>query len=127
VRIASGVPGVIGLIGALALAGCQSSAPATGSFADAGALHASVSKAMEDCWFSGDPAFAAYVYTPEINAGTPRILVVPRNEPTGLPLLVVEAKGGSAVEFYGPLLVSETGPRIRADLGRWSQGGTSCA
>jgi hypothetical protein len=126
VRIASGLPGVVGLIGAVALAGCQSSAPATGSFADAGALHASVSKAMEDCWFSGDPAFAAYVYTPEINAGTPRILVVPKNEPTGLPLLVVESKSTSTVDFFGPLLASAEGPRIRADLGRWSQGGTGC-
>ena len=110
-----------------ALAACQSSAPPAGTFADANALHASLSKTMETCWFSGDAAFAAYVYSPEINAGTPRILVVPKGDPTALPLLVVETKGRSTIDFYGPLLVSEAGPRIRADLGRWSQGGTGCA
>ncbi len=116
------------LLAVTALAGCQSSGPAaTGTFADANALHAALGKTMETCWFSGDPAFAAYVYSPEINAGTPRILVVPKGEPTALPLLVVEAKGRTAIDFYGPLLVSETGPRIRADLERWRQGGTNCA
>lgn len=115
-------------LAAAALAGCQSSGPATtGTFSDAHGLYSSLSETMKTCWFSGDPAFAAYVYSPEINAGTPRILIVPKGEPTALPLLVVETKGRANADFYGPLLASATGPRIRADLDRWIAGGRGCA
>lgn len=115
-------------LAALALAGCQSAGtPTTGTFAEAQGLFSSLQETMTACWFSGDPAFADYVYTPEVNAGTPRILIVPKGEPTALPLLVVETKGLAAADYFGPLLASDTGPRVRADLDRWIKGGRGCA
>jgi hypothetical protein len=115
-------------LAAAALAGCQSAGTTdTGSFAEAQTLFLALQETMTTCWFSGDPAFAAYVYTPEVNAGTPRILIVPKNEPTALPLLVVEARGRAAADYYGPLLASEAGPRVGADLDRWIRGGRACA
>lgn len=111
-----------------ALAGCQSAGTSdTGTFAEAQTLFLALQETMSTCWFSGDPAFAGYVYTPEINAGTPRILIVPKGEPTALPLLVVEAKGRASADYFGPLLASESGPRIGADLDRWIKGGRGCA
>jgi len=113
---------------AAALAGCQSAGTSdTGTFAEAQTLFLALQETMTTCWFSGDPSFAAYVYTPEINAGTPRILIVPKGKPTALPLLVVEAKGRANADVYGPLLASAAGPRIRADLDRWIRGGRRCA
>ena len=112
---------------ALALAGCQSAGTSTtGTFAEAQGLFSTLQETMTACWFSGDPAFAGYVYTPEVNAGTPRILIVPKGEPTALPLLVVEAKGRAAADYYGPLLASAGGRRIGADLDRWIGGGRGC-
>ncbi|MEX2319362.1 MAG: hypothetical protein WD626_05875 [Bauldia sp.] len=114
-------------IAALALAGCQSAGTSTtGTFAEAQTLFLALQETMTTCWFSGDLAFAGYVYTPEINAGTPRILIVPKGEPTALPLLVVETKGRAAADYYGPLLASADGRRIGADLDRWIRGGTGC-
>lgn len=116
-------------LGALALAACQSSSsePPPGRYNDAVSLYSAIGDQMKACWFAGDPAFAPYVYAPEINAGTPRILLVPKGEPTALPLLVVEAKGRASADYYGPLLSGESGPRIRADLDRWVRGGRGCA
>jgi hypothetical protein len=122
------VAGVAFATAAAALAGCQSSSTSdTGTFSEAQALFSSLQEAMTTCWFSGDPAFGTYVYTPEINAGTPRILIVPKHQPTALPLLVVEAKGRANADYFGPLLASGAGPRIRADLDRWIGGGRGCA
>jgi hypothetical protein len=116
------------VIAALALAGCQSAGTSTtGTFAEAQTLFVALQATMTTCWFSGDPAFAGYVYTPEINAGTPRILIVPKGEPTALPLLVVEAKGRAAADYFGPLLASAEGPRVSTDLDRWIKGGRACA
>jgi hypothetical protein len=115
-------------VAALALAGCQSAGTSTtGTFAEAQTLFLVLQETMTTCWFSGDPAFAGYVYTPEINAGTPRILIVPKSQPTALPLLVVEARGRASADYFGPLLASESGPRIGADLDRWIKGGRGCA
>jgi hypothetical protein len=115
-------------LAALLLAACQSAGPSSvGTFDEAHGLYKALTETMKACWFSGDPAFAAYVYTPEINAGTPRILIVPKGEPTALPLLVVEAKGRASADYFGPLLASESGPRIGADLDRWIKGGRGCA
>ena len=116
-------------LAAILLSGCQSSPgpSATGSFNEAHGLYTALTGTMKTCWFSGDPAFSAYIYSPEINAGTPRILIVPKSEPTGLPLLVVETRGQASADYYGPLLASGSGPRIRADLDRWIRGGRECA
>jgi hypothetical protein len=83
--------------------------------------------AMKKCWFSGDAAFAAYRYAPEINIGAPRILLVSKKEPNGRPLLVVEPKRAGTADAYGPLLASALAPRIRDDLTRWLKGGSACS
>lgn len=82
------------------------------------------------CWFkSRDPAFASYSLAPELSSysGRPRFLLVPRGRPEAKPLLVVEGRSGSAgVATYGPLLQSSLGPRVGADIRRWSAGGGAC-
>jgi hypothetical protein len=116
----------------VALAGCQmlgggSPAP-VGSSDDAYFLSTRLAETIGRCWFApSETAFAGYVYSPERNAGISRILIVKKNQPTSLPVLVVEAKGASAADVYGPLAASATGGRIRADVDRWVKGGTGCA
>jgi hypothetical protein len=114
-------------LAAALVAGCQSTPPTTNTFDEAHQLYSALTETMKTCWFSGDPAFADYIYSPEINAATPRILIVPKGKPTALPLLVVEAKGRANADVYGPLLASAEGPRISADLDRWIKGGRECA
>ncbi len=55
-----------------------------------------------------------------------RILIVSKDEPTGLPALVVQATGGASATVYGPLADSANGARIRGDIARWAKGGTGC-
>jgi hypothetical protein len=44
-----------------------------------------------------------------------------------LPLLVVQARGGSSrVETFGPLLSEPIGMRINGDVARWVSGDSSC-
>ncbi len=93
---------------------------------EADALYDHLASAMKKCWFSGDPVFAAYRYAPEINASGPRILLVDRKTPHGLPRLVVEPKRAGTADAYGPLLASALAPRIRDDLRRWLKGGSEC-
>ncbi|WP_128291674.1 hypothetical protein [Afifella aestuarii] len=90
-----------------------------------------IARAMGQCWFAGDATFASYIYAPELNSysGQPRILVLPKNEPGGLPRLVVQAQEdgrGAEVKLFGPLLATEAAPRIRADIARWSAGSSAC-
>jgi len=94
---------------------------------EANALYDHLAGAMKKCWFNGDPAFAGYRYAPEINVGKPRILLVDRKAPHGLPLLVVEPKRAGTADAYGPLLASALAPRIRDDLTRWLKGGSECS
>ena len=115
---------------AATLGGCQmlggGSAP-VGSPDDAYLLSTRLAETIGRCWFApGEAAFAGYVYSPERNAGVSRILIVKKNEPTSLPVLVVEAKGANSADVYGPLAASATGPRIRADVERWAKGGSGC-
>ena len=96
------------------------------------ALYSRFAAAMERCWFGPNATdFAPYVYSPEPNAATgPRILVVPRNAPHELPVLVVEITGTGGkphVNVYGPLAGSSLSARIGADLRRWMDGSESCA
>jgi hypothetical protein len=93
---------------------------------EANALYDHLAGAMKRCWFSGDPAFAAYRYAPEVNAGKPRILLVDRKKPHSLPLLVVEPKRAGTADAYGPLLADALAPRIIADLRRWLKGSAEC-
>ncbi len=83
------------------------------------------------CWFkSKDPAFAAYKLAPELKSftGTPRILVVKRNSPESLPLLVVQAQGAPAkLAAFGPLMQDATvNARVTKDVNHWARGGKGC-
>lgn len=120
----------------LALASCRSAPPVdyTGlrSAQDPVSTISRISDAMRDCWFgAGDPAFAGYIYAPELNsfAGRPRVLVVSKSDPGGLPKLVVEASKadqGTEVRLFGPLLTTASAASIHADIARWAAGATSC-
>ncbi|HWB31691.1 MAG TPA: hypothetical protein VG714_00795 [Acidobacteriaceae bacterium] len=110
---------------ALAVLGAQT--VRADSASEAAALYDHLAGAMKKCWFSGDPAFAAYRYSPEINAGVPRILLVEKKMPYGLPRLVVEPKRAGTADAYGPLLASALAPRIRDDLTRWLKGNAECS
>lgn len=98
---------------------------------------ANLAKTAQKCWFkSGDKAFKAYRMANEVtsHAGQPRFLLVPRKNPGGLPLLVVQAvkKGDTAsgeytnINTFGPLLEGAEGTRILGDVNRWSKGDTKC-
>ncbi len=115
----------------LSLSGCQFAGGGDNSAAISDAAYL-LSKQMAEtigrCWFAeGETAFAGYHYSPERNAGQSRILIVKKDDPTGLPALVIDATSGSSANVYGPLATSPNGPRIRADVERWARGGTSCA
>lgn len=118
---------------AAALAGCQSTSDNGGSsgavdISEAGyTLSLHLADAIGRCWFApGDNTFAGYVYSPERNADVSRILIVNKADPTGLPVLVVQATSGSTASVYGPLTSSPAGPRIQSDVARWAKGGSSC-
>lgn len=82
------------------------------------------------CWFkSGNASFRSYGLAPELQSysGRPRILVLPHNDPTGKPLLVVEAQGSPAkVSAYGPLMATSLGNTIAENLNRWVEGDNQC-
>ena len=120
---------------AVLAAGCQSETKSLGPVSAPGksaSLRAmeQVAIAAHRCWFaSKDDAFKPYRMANELNSfsGTPRFLLVPARNYGGLPLLVVQASGGSSrVETFGPLMQEPLGARIRADLSRWSGGDSSC-
>jgi hypothetical protein len=84
------------------------------------------------CWFGGErTAFADYSYAPELAsvANRPRVLIVDKADPTGLPKLVVEAVEdgrGSSVRLFGPMMASAEAATIRRDVERWAEGATGC-
>ncbi len=92
-----------------------------------------VAKRMQACWFKGkDPAFKKYKMATEINsyAGKPRVLIVPKNNPTGLPKMVVQAErigGRNVLTSFEALLQSNNGGRLSSAIRKWERGGTSCA
>lgn len=92
-------------------------------------LYSRLAKAMDQCWFGPNATdFAQYVYSPEPNAaGGPRILVVPKNAPHELPVLVVEITAVGGLNVYGPLAGTSLSTRIAADLRRWLGGSDSCS
>lgn len=89
-----------------------------------------VAVSANSCWFkSADPAFARYVMAPELNSftGRPRILVVERSQPTGRPLLVVQAEGDPAkLAAFGPMMGGASSARISSDVNRWAGGAKGC-
>ena len=117
------------IFAAVIVAGCQSTGSGTPQSDSAAtlALADGLAEAVGRCWFAeAENAFAGYVYTPETVGGRPRILLAPRDDPGGLPALVIEPRGSNAVDVYGPMATSVLGPRIRADIDRWRSGGTAC-
>ncbi len=83
------------------------------------------------CWFNGGrKAFAESSYAPELSSSQrPRVLIVDKADPTGLPQLVIEvvsAKRGSDVRLFGPLMDTGEADRIRRDVGFWAGGGRTC-
>ena len=133
------LPGAAAAVGltAVLLASCQSRGPARDyaefpSNQDAVTTASGITDQMRQCWF-GDArgAFAAYSYAPELNSfsGRPRVLVVEKTDPTGLPKLVVEATSserGSSVKLFGPLMASAEAVSISRDIERWAGGATGC-
>lgn len=127
--------------GVTLLAACQQGQPSDAlrirSETAATELVASIARIAQTCWFkSKDRAFASYRLANEVNssAGRPRFLLVPKRDPGGLPLLVVQAEqvidpaSGpyTDLQTYGPALQSVNGRRITDDVRRWSQGDSSC-
>ena len=113
------------------LAACQSSGPAPDPNAPASKeahnLARKVGETIGRCWFGSETAFAGYIYSPEPNAVTPRVLIVRKDQPAERPVLVIEASSATALNTYGPLLNTPNAGRIRADLDRWSKGSDSCS
>jgi hypothetical protein len=114
------------------IASCQSKPASSGGSGKSASLRAmeQVAIAAHKCWFaSKDPAFKNYSMANELNnfGGTPRFLLVPKNNYGGKPLLVVQARGQSSeVEVFGPMMGEPVGTRINADIGRWKSGDGSC-
>ena len=77
-------------------------------------------------------AFAEYSYAPELTSysNRPRVLIVPKKEPHGLPQLVIEAtaaKRGTSVKLFGPLMGTAEAPAITRDVERWAGGASGCS
>ncbi len=116
------------------LGACQS-APQPGAAVNTGKSAAlrnmeQVATAAHRCWFANkDSAFTSYSFANELNSftGRPRFLLVPRGDYGARPLLVVQAEGvAGEVQAFGPLMNGASGPRISADIRRWSAGDTVC-
>ena len=127
------------LAATLMLSACQTrEAPADyleySSARDAGTTASHLADNVRACWFAGARAasFTGYSYAPELNSysGRPRVLIVPKQDPGGLPKLVIEAsknESGSAVRLFGPLLAGPQAELIRRDVAHWTRGGSGCA
>lgn len=118
----------------LALSACQSDKKPTNSGGSGKSASLRVMEqvaiAAHKCWIaSKDPAFSKYSMANELNnfGGTPRFLLVPKNNYGGKPLLVVQARGHSSeVEVFGPMMSEPVASRISSDVGRWKSGDGGC-
>ncbi len=125
--------------GLLFLTACQTKEqPVSTSMNTKQKPESAIAKIAQKCWFqSGDKTFKACRMANEVSsfAGQPRFLLVPRKNPGGLPLLVVQAeqKGTATsgkftnINAFGPLLQTADGKRILGDVNRWSRGETTCS
>ncbi len=116
---------------ALPLASCQQT-PKKAPGISPQTMMVRVARQAQQCWFKqNDPAFAEYSMATELNshAGRPRVLIVPKSNPTGLPKLVIQAErnvGITDVATFGPLLDSKDGARIQNSISKWAGGGKNC-
>ncbi len=126
---------VLAITLALALSACATRAPdylEYAAYQDTNSVAIRIADRVGTCWFDGDnDTFAGFAYAPELNSfsGKPRILIVPKNDPAGLPQLVIEVSTGkrtTVVKLFGPLLATSRGTAIQADVERWADGGTQC-
>ena len=91
-----------------------------------------ITRQAQICWFANkNPIFADYKMAPELNshAGKPRLLIVPQDNPGGLPKLVVQAENKSgqvSLSSFGPLLGTSHGPAINKNIEDWAVRGTKC-
>jgi hypothetical protein len=118
------------------LATCATRAPdylEYAAYQDTNTVANRIAERVGACWFEGGgTAFASFAYAPELNSfsGKPRILVVPKDNPAGLPQLVIEVSEGkraTVVKLFGPLLATNRGTAIQRDVERWADGGTECS
>lgn len=124
------------LFGLVMIPACQSGGPADGlnltSAQKPLTIIASIGRTMQKCWFkTRDPVFTKFRLANESNShtGRPRLLLVPKNKPTGLPSLVVQAEkknGATTIQAFGPLLSTSAGQSISDDLKNWAAGKTVC-
>ena len=132
----AGFLAIFALIGATALAACQSFEPRGGVLiaeVDAPSAIVALQRVNErghQCWIrSGDRAFRSYQLVPELDtrAGDPRILVMARGDTQGLPQLVISAAGDPvSLTTFGPLAEHRLSRRINSDILAWSAGRQSC-
>ena len=120
----------------ISLTACQSSGPA-GEFElsvkqNPRKLMVTIARNVQNCWFKrANPNFRKFRMANELNsyAGRPRLLLVPKNNPTGLPSLVVQAQSKdnlTRLHVFGPLLATNAGKTISTDLKNWTSGKTTC-
>jgi len=120
----------------LLFSACQSGGPA-GEFElsvkqQPRKLMVTIARNMQKCWFKGiSPVFRKFRMANEVNsyAGKPRLLLVPKNNPTGLPSLVVQAQQNeklTRLHVFGPLLATHAGKLISTDLNNWTTGKNTC-
>ena len=134
-RIVSGCAAALAATLALDLAACATRAPdylEYAAYQDTNTVASHIAERVGACWFAGgNKAFSRYAYAPELNSfsGKPRILIVPKDDPAGLPQLVIEVSKGSqatVVKLFGPLLATARGSAIQRDVERWADSGTDC-
>ncbi len=121
---------------AIALSACATRAPdylEYAAYQDTNTVATRIAERVGACWFTGgNGAFSRFAYAPELNSfsGKPRILVGPKDNPAGLPQLVIEVSEGkraTVVKLFGPLLATTRGSAIQRDVERWADGGTDCS
>ena len=116
------------------LAGCKTTPPTDYIQFHAGQDPATVGSHLTErvgaCWFGGQrKAFEGASYAPEAGSTSTRILIVPKEAPHGLPMLIVEvrdAKRGTDVRLFGPLMQGDDAEAIRRDVMRWTGGARDC-
>jgi len=95
-------------------------------------LMVAIARNVQKCWFKGgNTNFRKFRMANELNsyAGRPRLLLVPKNNPAGLPSLVVQAHSMddlTRLHVFGPLLATNAGKTISADIKNWTSGKTTC-